>query len=213
MCAVGVVGVLLLALRVFAADVYDGVIVWMTARWYAAVFEKLNKGDRVLDVGIGTATALVKNKTAMLEKHLSFVGIDYEAAYVKKAEAVLREEELWRAVPEGTEGYRPGEFYCRVLERSIYDPDLAKLCATDAGMEGSDNPGKGSDVPEELRFGARGFSSGSLCWRSIGGVARVWSEVGILQSYWRCIGTALVQQWYCTCTILALYTCTVLVLR
>jgi len=158
----GVVALLLILLRCFAADVYDGVIVWMTAQWYAAVFDRLSRGDRVLDVGIGTATALVKNKATLLEKRLSVVGIDYEAAYVKKAEAVLRASDLWRAVPEGTEGYRKGEHYCRVLEGSIYDSDLAKLCATDAGVEGGKDPRDGSgSVPEELRFDAAYFS-GSL---------------------------------------------------
>mmetsp|Transcript_36327 Transcript_36327/g.104593 ORF Transcript_36327/g.104593 Transcript_36327/m.104593 type:complete len:275 (-) Transcript_36327:115-939(-) len=160
LCVVGVVAVVLVALRCFAADIYDVVIVWMTARWYAVVFEKLNRGERVLDVGIGTATALVKNKAALLERHLSVVGIDYEASYVKKAEAVLRAADLWRAVPKGTEGYRSGEFYCRVLEGSIYEPDLTKLCATDAGMEGGEVPA-GKEVPEELRFDAAYFS-GSL---------------------------------------------------
>ncbi|CAE8637061.1 unnamed protein product [Polarella glacialis] len=77
-----------------------------------AVFQKLQKGARVLDVGIGTATALVRNKELMMEKHLSVVGLDYETAYVRKAEAVLRAAELWRPVPEGTEGYRKGEHYC-----------------------------------------------------------------------------------------------------
>jgi len=118
----------LLLLRWFAADVYDVVIVWMTARWYAAVFQKLSIGDRILDVGIGTATALVRNKALLLEKRLSVVGLDYEAAYIKKAEAVLKAADLLRPVPEGTEGYRKGEFYCQVFEKSIYDSDLPKLC-------------------------------------------------------------------------------------
>ncbi|CAE7388043.1 unnamed protein product [Symbiodinium sp. CCMP2592] len=70
---------ILLMLRLFAA-VYDALIVWMTARWYQVVFQRLSKGDRILDVcglgspscsggvaafvevGIGTATALIRNK-------------------------------------------------------------------------------------------------------------------------------------------------------
>ncbi|CAJ1377596.1 unnamed protein product [Effrenium voratum] len=144
----------LMLLRFFAADVYDAVIVRMTARWYQAVLQRLNKGDRILDVGIGTATALVKNKAALLDRHISVVGIDYEAAYVRKAEAVLKAAELWCPAPSGTEGYRPGEFYCRVLERSIYD-ELSDLC-----FEESDKA-KSHPVPEDLRFDAVYFS-GSL---------------------------------------------------
>lgn len=147
----------LLLLRFFAAEVYDVIIVWMTTRWYAAVFKKLSTGDRVLDVGVGTATALVKNKAALLEKRLSVVGFDYEAAYIRKAEQMLEDAELLRPAPEGTEGYRPGEFYCRVFERSIYDPDLARLCEDDpTGKSKLELP-----VPQERRFDAAYFS-GSL---------------------------------------------------
>lgn len=151
---------LLLLLRLFSANVYDAVIVWMTARWYAAVFEKLNEGDRILDVGIGTATALVKNRELLLKKRLSVVGLDYEAAYVRKAEAVLKEADLWRAAPGGTEGYRPDEMYCRAVERSVYDTDLYSLCEDDpkaaAALMSSGKP-----VREDRRFDAAYFS-GSL---------------------------------------------------
>jgi len=150
--ALGVLAVLLMLLRLFAADIYDVVIVWMTAKWYAAVFAKLRTGDRVLDVGIGTATALVKNKKAMLERRLSVVGIDYEAAYVRKAEAMCRAADLWRPVPEGTQGYRKGEYYCRVLEKSIYDPGLGSLCTDE---EGARDP---ATVPDDQKFDAVYFS-------------------------------------------------------
>lgn len=163
-------------LRFFAADVYDAVIVWMTSQWYKVVFEKLQQGDRVLDVGIGTATALVRNKVALLEKHLSVIGIDYEAAYVRKAEAVLREAQLWQLPAKGTEGYREGEYYCKVFQASIYDDSLAELCYEEFRKSSSENsktfeiPGKDwvknkeallRDVPEEFRFDAAYFS-GSL---------------------------------------------------
>ena len=48
------------------ADIYDALIVHMTARWYAAVLERLRargSGARVLDVGIGTASALCLGQT------------------------------------------------------------------------------------------------------------------------------------------------------
>lgn len=152
---------LLMLLRLFAADVYDAVIVWMTARWYQVVFQRLNRGNRILDVGIGTATALVKNKAELLDRHLSVVGIDYEAAYVRKAEAVLKDADLWRPAPDNTEGYRRGEFYCRVLERSIYDEGLSELCFEESDKDKLQKLQKGEAVPEELRFDAVYFS-GSL---------------------------------------------------
>jgi len=151
----------LACLRWFSADVYDMIIVWMTSKWYEVVFSRLKDGDRVLDVGIGTATALVKNKALLLKKRLSVVGIDYEAAYVRKAEAVLREAELLRPAPAGTEGYRPGEFYCRVLQRDIYDPGLAALCTQfdDASSStASAAAAAPASVPEDERFDAVYFS-------------------------------------------------------
>lgn len=152
--------VLLLMLRCCSAEIYDAVIVWMTARWYEVVFDRIEPGSRILDVGIGTATALAKNKAKVLEKRFAVVGIDYEAAYVKKAESVLRDAGLWQAAPGGTDGYRPGDWYCRVIRASVYDPGLSVLCTTDAGMESSKGFGE-KPVPEELRFDIAYFS-GSL---------------------------------------------------
>jgi len=160
LCVVSAAGGLVLLLRLFSADVYDKVIVWMTARWYAVVFDKLKKGERVLDVGIGTATALIENKATLLEKRLSVVGFDYDAAYVKKAEAVVAAAQLWQTVPEGTEGYLPGEYYCRVFEKSIFDHDLKNLCALDYGAKGCETFDNAA-VPEKLRFDVAYFS-GSL---------------------------------------------------
>jgi alpha-N-acetylglucosaminidase len=147
----------LLLLRFFAADVYDVIIVYpLTTRWYAAVFEKLSEGDRVLDAGIGTATALVRNKDTLLKKRISVIGFDYEERYVTKAKQMLEAYELLRSVPEGTKGYRPGEYYCRVFHKSIYDPDLVELCEDGAAIED-----KTAEIPQDRLFDAAYFS-GSL---------------------------------------------------
>lgn len=79
------------------ADIYDALIVHMTARWYAAVLERLRargSGARVLDVGIGTASALARNADAVRAQNLTVVGIDYEAAYIEKAARVVRDAGL-----------------------------------------------------------------------------------------------------------------------
>jgi ubiquinone/menaquinone biosynthesis C-methylase UbiE len=125
--AVGVaLATVLLLLRIFSADFYDFVIVRMTAIWYAAVIDRLESGQRVFDVGIGTATALVRNKEKLLQKKASFVGIDYEAPYVRKAEQNLAAEGLLRK-PDGGGGP-----VC-VFEKSIYDEDLGAFCGKEAG--------------------------------------------------------------------------------
>ena len=41
--------------------IYDIVIVKMTALWYRSVLDRLPRGARVLDVGIGTGSALAAN--------------------------------------------------------------------------------------------------------------------------------------------------------
>tara|TARA_B110001452_G_scaffold146970_2_gene122287 strand:- start:385 stop:1095 length:711 start_codon:yes stop_codon:yes gene_type:complete len=77
-----------------AANLYDLLIVHMTRQWYAAVLERLDDGSRILDIGIGTATALVHNKELVLRKKVRFVGIDYERRYVTKAQQVVAEAGL-----------------------------------------------------------------------------------------------------------------------
>ena len=80
---------LVLLARRFSAPLYDIVIVNMTARWYAAVLELLPPGSRVLDVGIGTASALARNRQAIHKKKLRIVGMDYDAPYIARAREVV----------------------------------------------------------------------------------------------------------------------------
>ena len=80
--AVGVV----CAIRWAAAAVYDVLIVKMTTRWYASVLKTLDRSSTLLDVGIGTATALRNNKSLVEAKDLRVAGIDCDARYIKAAE-------------------------------------------------------------------------------------------------------------------------------
>ena len=95
------------------AEVYDFIIVRMTARWYEAVLGRLEGGARVLDVGIGTGTALARNKAMIESKNIVVVGIDYEMAYIKKAGDVIANAGLSDRV----------KLNCT----SIYDPRLRSL--------------------------------------------------------------------------------------
>lgn len=52
--------------------------------WYLLILD----GARVLDVGVGTATALVRNKELLLRKKITVVGVDYDADYIAKANKV-----------------------------------------------------------------------------------------------------------------------------
>jgi ubiquinone/menaquinone biosynthesis C-methylase UbiE len=97
-------------LRLYSARIYDAVIIHMTETWYADVFVKIGKliqeqhrvslsnkdikPYRLLDIGIGTATALIRRKEDVLALGLEVVGVDYNAGYVKAAKISLAEKEL-----------------------------------------------------------------------------------------------------------------------
>ena len=70
------------AIRWASAAVYDVLIVKMTSRWYASVLKTLDQSSTLLDVGIGTATALRNNKAIVEAKDLRVAGVDYDARYV-----------------------------------------------------------------------------------------------------------------------------------
>ncbi len=57
----------------------------MTAAWYAAVLERVPRGARVLDVGVGTGRALVANRHLLVAKDIRVTGIDIDRAYVDAA--------------------------------------------------------------------------------------------------------------------------------
>ena len=70
--------VVLFLVRRYSPEIYDIVIVKMTAIWYKTVLSRLNKKARILDIGIGTGTALARNASLVAEKELEIVGVDYD---------------------------------------------------------------------------------------------------------------------------------------
>eukprot|EP00466_Bigelowiella_natans_P021234 jgi/Bigna1/50795/estExt_Genewise1.C_950031 len=80
----------------------------MTSRWYRVVLDRMHENQSLLDIGIGTATGLTRNKSVVKKKKLHVVGIDYEAAYIERAEKVL----AWNRLSD----------LVRVRCKSIYDP-------------------------------------------------------------------------------------------
>jgi len=108
--------------RVFASSIYDYVIIHMTARWYEVLILELLPNSVVLDVGIGTGSALCANKVSILQKKLSFLGIDYNGTYVASAKTNIVEAGLGKT--------------CGVMQGSIYEisqnPALPKGYKCDA---------------------------------------------------------------------------------
>lgn len=70
--------------------IYDRLILTLTSRWYAEVLERLRDGTVLLDVGIGTAGALMANAERVERKALRVVGIDIDLDYVERARKRLR---------------------------------------------------------------------------------------------------------------------------
>ena len=109
-----------LAFRFLSAEIYDMLIVKMTAKWYAAVLLQLPVGTKVVDVGIGTATALVRNAELVKGKRLVVCGFDYEQAYVEKAEAVISSAKLAEQV--------------HVCQADVHDAELASTLGVADGF-------------------------------------------------------------------------------
>ena len=108
------------AFRYLSAEIYDMLIVSMTARWYAATLLKLESGMKVVDVGIGTATALVKNAELVRGKRLVVCGFDYEKAYVTKAQTVVQDANLAEQI--------------HVCQADVHDPSLARTLGVQDGF-------------------------------------------------------------------------------
>ncbi|KPA85209.1 hypothetical protein ABB37_01570 [Leptomonas pyrrhocoris] len=69
------------------AWVYDLCIVPMTSRWYREVLLECPVNTSMLDVGVGTATSLIANRDIIVSKQMTVTGVDYDAAYVRSAQA------------------------------------------------------------------------------------------------------------------------------
>ena len=69
--------------RTYSAQIYDWIITNMTKVWYRELIKRLPVGARVLDVGIGTGTALLSNADAVLAKKLEWIGLDVDRSYVR----------------------------------------------------------------------------------------------------------------------------------
>jgi len=106
--------------RRFSPEIYDIVIVKMTSVWYRAVLSRLSSHARVLDIGIGTGTALSKNAELIRDKELRIVGVDYEPSYVTKCERVIKDT-------AGMAGR------VNVVCKSVYDGDLLQAANDAAG--------------------------------------------------------------------------------
>ncbi|MEX1198052.1 MAG: class I SAM-dependent methyltransferase [Pseudohongiellaceae bacterium] len=87
--------------------IYDALILRLTARWYAEILQRVPEGAVLLDVGIGTAGALLSNAELVRKKKIHVTGIDIDADYIGRARGRIRDSRL--------------EDQARVCLESVYD--------------------------------------------------------------------------------------------
>ncbi|CAB9523431.1 Methyltransferase domain [Seminavis robusta] len=66
----------------------------MTIGWYEIVLKDLPPGSTLLDVGIGTAGALIACESLLRAKRLRVVGMDYDDQYIRQAEIAIQKADL-----------------------------------------------------------------------------------------------------------------------
>jgi SAM-dependent methyltransferase len=103
------------------AWIYDRAIQPLTRGWYREVLMRLAPGSALLDVGIGTAGALVANGDLLRSHRLKVTGIDIDADYVKQAT---------RAVHKGALDHRVHVEICSVYDHQGGPYDAAYFSAS-----------------------------------------------------------------------------------
>ena len=79
----------------------------LTTKWYETVLSKVKEGSTILDVGVGTASALINCKHILKQRNLKIVGIDYDLDYIIHAQRSIELHDL--------------SDYVTVAHRSVYD--------------------------------------------------------------------------------------------
>lgn len=80
------------------AWIYNKALMGLTPHWYENVLKQLPENARLLDVGIGTGEALLRNAALIREKNLTIHGVDIDGTYLKHCEAHIKKHELTKQV-------------------------------------------------------------------------------------------------------------------
>ncbi|MEQ6885251.1 class I SAM-dependent methyltransferase [Salicola sp. Rm-C-2C1-2] len=117
--------------------IYDTLILKLTSRWYAEVLSLIPARATVLDVGIGTAGALLANAEHVTSKQLQITGIDIDGGYVARARPRLSQSSLKECVmvyQESVYDHRGGPYdviYFSASFMLLPDPEQAlRHCCT-----------------------------------------------------------------------------------
>jgi ubiquinone/menaquinone biosynthesis C-methylase UbiE len=80
------------------AWIYDQTFAGLTVGWYREVLKRLPRGARLLDVGIGTGGALVRNAELVKARDLHIVGVDIDPVYLRRCCKLVAQAGLARHV-------------------------------------------------------------------------------------------------------------------
>ena len=70
--------------------IYDRALLSLTAGWYQEVLERLEPHARLLDVGIGTGSALASNAGLVRDRNLQVTGLDIDSDYVRQCRRAMQ---------------------------------------------------------------------------------------------------------------------------
>jgi SAM-dependent methyltransferase len=89
------------------AWIYNKALMGLTPKWYAEVLNRLPAGAGLLDVGIGTGGALLRNAALIQSKNLTVRGVDIDVDYVRHCATQIVAQGLQERIS--------------VSEQSVYD--------------------------------------------------------------------------------------------
>lgn len=160
--ALGIAGVLSVVViaRSFAARIYDVVITRLTIRWYEKVLESFEDGSKILDVGVGTLSALAPHADKIRSKKLKVAGVDYESAYIEAAKLRIEKGDLADNVT--------------VTCASVYDAEVLQSLAGKKPFDGAYFSGSLTLMPDPV-----------AALRAAGAVVRSGGTIHCTQTYQR----------------------------
>lgn len=116
--------------------IYDATFARLTTRWYREVLERVPVGAHMLDVGIGTASALIRNAGILRQRQLHVTGIDIDADYIARGRKNVRSNGLEDRVDlklESVHSHRGGPYDVAYFSASFMLLDQPEKALRDVG--------------------------------------------------------------------------------
>ena len=76
------------------ALIYNTTVSSMTSSWYREVLQRMPDNSRLLDIGVGTGEALMKNEDLLRQRNLFVQGIDIDKSYLQACQKNIEKRGL-----------------------------------------------------------------------------------------------------------------------